>query len=105
MRKIVTLTLLMIFLPCIATAEGGWHFFSSAKQTDPNAEYHKRYPGESQDDITPDQDINKVTLSADEQHEALVWGLSETEEKRYVLLMKNKSGVHYKNKDIPLSKY
>lgn len=53
------------------------------------------------DDISADQDINKLTLDEKQLHEAQVWKLSGTEEKRYVLLMQNKSALYYKDK--PLS--
>ena len=49
----------------------------------------------NQDDITPDQIENPIKLNAQQQHEAIVWGLSEKEELRYVKLMKNKSKVRY----------
>ena len=49
-----------------------------------------------QDDITLYQDIDKVQLNADQLHQAKVWNLSENEEKRFVLLMQNRSAVYYK---------
>lgn len=50
---------------------------------------------ENIDDITDDQDIDKVTLTEKDKHEAKVWQLTEEEEKRYKLLMQNKSAVYY----------
>ena len=47
------------------------------------------------DDISPDQDINAIQLSAAQIHEAKAWGLTLDEEKRYVLLMQNKSAIYY----------
>ena len=47
------------------------------------------------DDISSDQDINAVQLSAAQIHEAKVWGLTLDEEKRYVLLTQNKSAIYY----------
>lgn len=45
--------------------------------------------------ITPDQDENKFTLSEAQLHEASVWELTIDEEKRYVQLMQNRSGIYY----------
>lgn len=50
------------------------------------------------DDISSDQDVNELTLDEKQLHEAQVWGLSEVDEKRYVLLMQNKSALYYKDK-------
>lgn len=50
---------------------------------------------ENIDDITSEQDINKVNLTPEQQHEALVWGITKLDEKRYVLLMQNKSKTFY----------
>lgn len=47
------------------------------------------------DDITDDQRREQITLSDHDIHEAKVWNLSLDEEKRYLLLMKNKSTVYY----------
>lgn len=49
----------------------------------------------NEDDITADQDINQVNLSSLQLHEAKVWGLTLEEEKRYVLLMQNRSLMYY----------
>lgn len=48
------------------------------------------------DDITTEQDINKVQLNEQQLHEAKVWELTLQEEKRYVLLMQNRSKIYYK---------
>lgn len=47
------------------------------------------------DDISSDQDIHTLQLSTAQIHEAKVWGLTIDEEKRYVLLMQNKSAIYY----------
>lgn len=47
------------------------------------------------DDTSSDQDIHDVQLSTAQIHEAKVWGLTADEEKRYVLLMQNKSAIYY----------
>lgn len=47
------------------------------------------------DDISTDQDTYTVQLSAAQIHEAKVWGLTPDEEKRYVLLIQNKSAIYY----------
>ena len=49
----------------------------------------------NEDDLIPEQDINKTTLTEAQLHEAKVWGLTPEEEKRYVLLMQNKSRFYY----------
>ncbi|MHA3183302.1 TIGR03759 family integrating conjugative element protein [Legionella pneumophila] len=49
----------------------------------------------NEDDLTSEQDINKIKLTESQLHEAKVWGLTIDEEKRYVLLMQNKSKVYY----------
>ncbi|HFL2715770.1 TPA: TIGR03759 family integrating conjugative element protein [Legionella pneumophila] len=49
----------------------------------------------NEDELTTDQDINKLQLSDEQMHEAKVWGLSLDEEKRYILLMQNKSKFYY----------
>ena len=50
---------------------------------------------QNMDDLTDDQDIDKVKLDEKDKHQAKVWELSETEIKRYKLLMENKSGIYY----------
>ncbi len=50
----------------------------------------------NEDDVTSDQDIKNVKLSEQQTHEASVWGLTEDEEKRYALLMQNRSGIYYR---------
>ncbi|MGQ3887839.1 TIGR03759 family integrating conjugative element protein [Legionella sp. CNM-1927-20] len=50
----------------------------------------------NQDDITTDQNFDKLILNPAQLHEAQVWGLTLEEEKRYVLLMQNRSKVYYK---------
>ena len=49
----------------------------------------------NEDDITPDQDTNKLSLTETQLHDASVWGLTDDEEKRYVQLMQNRSGLYY----------
>ncbi|OCH99162.1 integrating conjugative element protein [Legionella jamestowniensis] len=49
----------------------------------------------NEDDLTSEQDINKITLTEAQVHEAKTWGLTPDEEKRYVLLMQNKSKFYY----------
>lgn len=47
------------------------------------------------DDITADQISQDRILTLKEKHEAIVWGLTEQEERRYLNLMDNKSAVRY----------
>ena len=48
------------------------------------------------DDTTADQDINHLKLTEQQSHQANVWGLTPEEEKRYVLLMQNRSDIYYR---------
>jgi integrating conjugative element protein (TIGR03759 family) len=47
------------------------------------------------DDLTSDQELNKLQLNEQQLHEAKVWNLTFEEEKRYVLLMQNRSKIYY----------
>lgn len=47
----------------------------------------------NEDDLTAEQNIQ---LNEQQLHEAKVWELTLDEEKRYVMLMQNRSGVYYK---------
>lgn len=47
------------------------------------------------DDLTSEQDINKIQLNEQQLHESKVWNLTIGEEKRYVLLMQNRSKIYY----------
>lgn len=71
----------------------GWRFSPGLKK--PNSEFAARAGLAFHDDITPDQDVKKMKLTQAQQHQALVWGLSQDEEKRYVALMQNRSGYYY----------
>lgn len=51
---------------------------------------------DNMDDLTEEQELSEVVLTKEDQHEAKVWQLSIEEEKRYKLLMQNKSKVYYK---------
>ena len=74
----------------------GWDY-SSITKTNPNSNYYYRLPMPFIDDITSDQDIGKLQLNTEQKHQALVWGLSESQEKRYILLMLNRSGTYFKD--------
>ena len=50
----------------------------------------------NEDDITNDQDSNSLALTEQQLHEAKVWNLTLEEERRYVLLMQNRSGIYYR---------
>jgi integrating conjugative element protein (TIGR03759 family) len=47
------------------------------------------------DDLTSEQDINKIQLNEQQLHESKVWNLTIEEEKRYVFLMQNRSKIYY----------
>jgi integrating conjugative element protein (TIGR03759 family) len=91
---------LLIIASSLALAVSGWRFLPDPKEQDTNAAFHKRLPGEFKDDITQEQEAIKVTLTAKELHQAGTWGLSIDEEKRYLFLMQNQSGLHYAKKDV-----
>ena len=55
---------------------------------------------EYHDDVYSDQNIKNVKLTPEQVHQAITWGLTKTEEKRYVILMKNRSGLYWKNKGL-----
>ncbi len=50
---------------------------------------------QNQDDVYSDQNIDDVKLTPEQKHEAVVWGLTQNEEKRYLLLMQNRSGNYW----------
>ena len=50
----------------------------------------------NEDDIIASQDINHMKLTEQQIHEAAVWGLTSDEEKRYLLLMQNRSKIYYR---------
>jgi integrating conjugative element protein (TIGR03759 family) len=50
----------------------------------------------NEEDVTSDQDIKNIKLTEQQIHEANVWNLTPEEEKRYVLLMQNRSGTYYR---------
>lgn len=91
------LLILMYLLPVIASAGVYLPGIDDAVLDDGATDVDFAKTGISQniDDITEEQDIDKVTLSAEDKHQALVWALSEKEMKRYKLLMDNKSAVYY----------
>ncbi len=55
---------------------------------------------DSVDDLTNEQRLEQVELSATELHEAKVWGLTAEEEKRYLKLLKNKSKIYYEGRNL-----
>ena len=63
----------------------GW----SLGKSDANSNYSKRTNAKATSGLTSDQNINDIKLNNEQKHEAIVWGLSEDEEKTYILLMKD----------------
>lgn len=47
------------------------------------------------DDILSNQHIDNVKLTPEQDYQAKVWGLTQNDERRYVLLMQNKSGLYW----------
>jgi integrating conjugative element protein (TIGR03759 family) len=83
-----------------ALAISAWKMGYGSEREDPNSNYRKRTAVALTDGLSKDQDVDKVTLTAAQKHQALVWSLSHQEEKRYVLLMQNKAGVFYAGKHL-----
>lgn len=75
----------------------GWLFKEGG---DANSEFHQRMPDTFLDDITSDQNSNITELTLAQKHQALVWGLSDDEEKRYLFLIQNQSGFFYDLKKV-----
>lgn len=92
------LLIMIASVSLLAFAGDGWEFNPNKKME--NLSFTNRHPEPFIDDILPEQDINKVELTTSDKHIAKVWGLSDGEIKRYALLMNNKSGQYYKNKDL-----
>jgi integrating conjugative element protein (TIGR03759 family) len=51
---------------------------------------------QNDDDITANQSLNNLQLTEQQLHESAVWELTQDEEKRYVLLMQNRSNIYYR---------
>ncbi len=101
-NRIIMGGILGMTLVCLVSLSGasntGWEV--KAGQHDPNGQFHQRYPRPFQDDITADQDVSAIKLTNAQQHQAKVWQLSPVEEKRYVALMQNRSGVFYQHQEV-----
>lgn len=93
---VITLFTILGLYSTSSLAAFGWDY-SSITKTNPNSNYYYRLPMPFIDDIVRDQDIDKVQLTTEQKHQALVWGLSDDQEKRYVLLMQNRSGNYFKD--------
>ncbi|KTC94857.1 TIGR03759 family integrating conjugative element protein [Legionella feeleii] len=52
--------------------------------------------GVNEDELAAAENSRSLALTEAERHEALVWGLGEEEEKRYLALMQSRSGLYYK---------
>lgn len=81
-----------------AVANTGWQL--TAQTQDKNSHFTQRTALPMSNGLTADQDVDAVKLTPGEKHEALVWGMSDKEEKTYVLLMKNQAGVYYKDRHL-----
>src|SRR3990167_10026718 len=92
-RKLILFATIFIGTQTVYADGLGWLFHPG--KSDPNSEFHKRLPEHFKDDITSDQNAEKLKLTSAEKHQALVWGLSNDEEKRYLFLMQNQSGYFY----------
>lgn len=69
---------------------------SALNATTQDPDTYKRGLKDFHDDSYSDQNIKNSKLTQDERHQALVWGLNKNDEKRYVLLMRNRSGLYWK---------
>jgi len=97
MRKLLLFSSLGLIcsMPCFAGMNIPGLSQSTLTEQEVDVTLAKTGLSENIDDITSDQDINKLELNEAQKHEALVWGLTEAEEKRYVLLMENQSKTFY----------
>lgn len=94
-----SLVICMLVTSSANAQKNGWQFLVSNKskeQRQINSDFYNRFPGVFVDDVTEDQDVGKLKLNEGQKHQAIAWGLTEAQEKRYVLLMQNKSGSYYK---------
>tara|TARA_R110002167_G_scaffold93474_7_gene250493 strand:- start:5278 stop:6126 length:849 start_codon:yes stop_codon:yes gene_type:complete len=92
MKKLIT-SALILSVSLSAFAEGssaGWSF--KPGERNPNEGFFAKTHVPFVDDITADQDPAKMKLSKSQKHQALAWGLSQSQEKRYTMLMQNQSG-------------
>lgn len=68
----------------------GWQ----VKAGDPNSEFHYRLPEAFKDAVLPGQ-ADKIKLSAADLQQAASWGLSVSEEQRYLAIMSNHGAQYY----------
>lgn len=103
-RNLIGLIILTLIAGMTWANSSGWHFKpgQNNQAKDPNSNFHKRNPVKFQDDITKDQSVDDIQLTDQQKHQAKVWGLSNNEEKRYVALMRNKSGQYYQDNVTPV---
>lgn len=104
MNKSLMVLIIVTMMASLGWADSsGWHFKPSQnnQDKDPNSNFHKRYPAQFKDDITKDQSVDKIQLTDKQKHQAKVWDLNKSEERRYVALMRNKSGQYYQD-DTPV---
>jgi integrating conjugative element protein (TIGR03759 family) len=88
-------------IPTLALASSGnagWTFMPGKHAN--NSNMSKRYPLRVVDDIINDHKINIKKLNDSEKYQARVWGISNDDEIRYLNLMKNRSGIYFKKRDL-----
>lgn len=79
---------------CHAFADSnGWNY--DPKKTDPNSEFHDRYPMPFLDDVHPGQAEAMKLTDADKNQEQS-FGMSDSEEIRYLSIMSNQGAFYYK---------
>lgn len=98
MAKILGISCIVICSAAKALSIQGWQLKLTTQTI--NNDFYNRYPFSFTDDMTSDRSIDQVKLTSQQEHQALTWNLSIAEEKRFVLLMHNKSGVYYLNKTL-----
>lgn len=88
--------ILMLLIPGLSVASISLPGIDDAALTNNfDTDFAKTGIDKNIDDISDDQDIDKVELSLEDKHKALVWELTDADMKRYKLLMDNKSGIYY----------
>lgn len=68
---------------------------NASKKSIPDPETYERGLTVFQDDVLPNQNVKSITLTPAQKHQAQVWGLTPLQEKRYVILMQNRSGLYW----------
>ncbi len=98
-RKLTIIS--FIFMAQLAVANPMWHESDESVQknakvkAEANQDLMVRGLKSFKDDVYSDQVAEKTVLTPVQKHQAMVWSLTFDEEKRYLFLMQNRSGLYY----------